>query len=114
MTQRSGIFNVYCYLTARPIHTPIGEYCNIPAIISGVCGLLVGIGMGIGFGALIFHPFNSNSLGGGIWFGKKRRKRHSKDQHTKSDSYTLQMDHKNTLILQKIDQAKQLYDTEQK
>ena len=36
---------------------------------------MVGIGIGIGFGALIFNPFRSGKVGGGLWFGKKRRKR---------------------------------------
>ena len=42
---------------------------------AGITGLLVGIGIGIGFGALIFNPFRAGKVGGGLWFGKKRRKR---------------------------------------
>ena len=49
-----------------------------PTICAGVTGLLVGIGMGIGFGALIFSPWlraGKGGVGGGLWFGKRRRKR---------------------------------------
>ena len=60
-------------LGSRPVNTPRGPLFN-PALVSGVCGLLVGVGIGIGFGALIFHPFNSGNIGGGVWFGKRRKK----------------------------------------
>ena len=63
------------YVSVRPTHSQLRASCNIPAIVSGVCGLLVGIGIGIGFGALIFNPYRAGKVGGGIWFGKKRRKR---------------------------------------
>ena len=75
-----------------------------------MCGLLIGIGMGIGFGALIFHPFSSSSLGGGIWFGKKRKKRDSKYENTKSNQYTIQtLADQNSMIVEKIQRASQLY-----
>ena len=70
--------------------------------------------MGIGIGALIFHPFNSNSLGGGIWFGKKRRKRNIKNKHMESvnnnDNQGWSTDEASDLILKWIDDAKELYD----
>ena len=46
-----------------------------PTICAGVTGLLVGIGMGIGFGALMFDCYRNGRVGGGIWFGKRRRRR---------------------------------------
>ena len=100
------------FFIARPINAaPIAVFCNTPMIISGVCGLLVGIGIGIGFGSLIFNPFYSDSLGGGIWFGKKRRKRDIKEHHIReTDNYTWQMNPEHGLMLEKIEQAKQLYD----
>merc|ERR1712141_161261 len=59
-----------------PAPQPPGPRAIInPAICTGITGLLVGIGIGIGFGALIFNPFRSGRVGGGLWFGKKRRKR---------------------------------------
>ena len=70
--------------------------------------------MGIGIGALIFHPFNSNSLGGGIWFGKKRRKRNIKNKHMESvnnnGNQGWSTDEASDLILKRIDDAKELYD----
>ena len=53
---------------------PPGSAIN-PAICAGITGLFVGIGIGIGFGALIFNPYRAGRVGGGIWFGKRRRKR---------------------------------------
>ena len=46
-----------------------------PTICAGVTGLLVGIGMGIGFGALMFDCYRNGRVGGGIWFGKRRKRR---------------------------------------
>ena len=70
--------------------------------------------MGIGIGALIFHPFNSNSLGGGIWFGKKRRKRNIKNKHMESVNNNGNQGwstyEASDLILKRIDDAKELYD----
>ncbi|XP_059093043.1 uncharacterized protein LOC131888252 [Tigriopus californicus] len=46
-----------------------------PAICSGITGLVVGTGIGIGIGALIFNrPWNRGNVGGGIWFGKRRKR----------------------------------------
>ena len=73
-----------------------------------MCGLLAGIGIGIGFGALIFHPFNSNSIGGGIWLGKKRRKRYTKANYIENED--LATNEQNSLILTRIDEASKLYD----
>ena len=68
--------------------------------------------MGIGIGALIFHPFNSNSLGGGIWFGKKRRKRNIKNKHMESvnENQGWTTDEASDLILNRINDAKDLYE----
>ena len=75
--------------------------------------MLVGIGMGIGFGALIFHPFNTNSLGGGIWFGKKRKKRQTKGgKKNKFVSFIEPMDHEKISILERINQAEKLFKDE--
>ena len=72
--------------------------------------MLVGIGIGIGFGALIFHPFNSNGLGGGIWFGKKRRKRQIKDRkRINHDTNNEPMNEEKISILQWINQAEKTY-----
>jgi hypothetical protein len=63
-----------------------------PTICAAVTGFLVGIGIGIGFGALIFdRPWNrGGGLGGGLWFG--RRKRSVLDQvsqfRSTSDNFT--------------------------
>ena len=103
-------FSIFYLLSARSPKYHLSTNCNVPAIISGVCGLLIGIGMGIGFGALIFHPFSSSSLGGGIWFGKKRKKRDSKYGNTKSNQYTIQtLADQNSMIVEKIQRARQLY-----
>lgn len=70
--------------------------------------MLVGIGIGIGFGALIFHPFNSNGLGGGIWFGRKRRKRQAKNR--KDDKHVNNpMKQEDFSILKAIHHAEKLY-----
>lgn len=46
-----------------------------PAICAGITGLVVGTGIGIGIGALIFNrPWNRGNIGGGIWFGKRRKR----------------------------------------
>ena len=44
-----------------------------PVICAGISGLLLGTGIGIGFGALIFDCYRNGRLGGGIWFGRKKR-----------------------------------------
>ena len=45
-------------------------------VCSGLGGLALGIALGIGFGALIFdRPWKHGNVGGGIWFGKKRKRR---------------------------------------
>ena len=95
-----------------PSQYPLKGILSTPVVISGVCGLLFGIGIGIGFGALIFHPFYSGDIGGGIWFGKKRRKRQAKNKYTTSNDYAWKNEHENNLILKKIEQAKQLFDVD--
>jgi len=45
-----------------------------PTICSGITGLLVGIGLGVGLGAVIFNRPYSNGIGGGVWFGKRRKR----------------------------------------
>ena len=104
------LIDLFC-ISVRPTHPQLRASCNIPAIVSGVCGLLVGIGIGIGFGALIFHPFNSNGLGGGIWFGRKRRKRQAK--HRKDDRYVNNpISQEDFSMLKAIHHAEKLYDYE--
>ena len=99
------------YNSVRPTHPQLRASCNIPAIVSGVCGLLVGIGIGIGFGALIFHPFNSNGLGGGIWFGRKRRKRQTRNR--KDDKHVNNpISQEDFSMLKAIHHAEKLYDYE--
>lgn len=44
-----------------------------PVICAGISGLLLGTGIGIGFGALIFDCYRNGRVGGGIWFGRKKR-----------------------------------------
>ena len=77
-----------------------------PAICSGITGLLVGIGIGIGFGALIFNPYRSGRVGGGIWFGKKRRKR----SLMSDDEYDDEFFNEHDKIMGDIGNAKDLYD----
>ena len=45
-------------------------------VCAGFGGLALGIALGIGFGALIWdRPWKHGNVGGGIWFGKKRRRK---------------------------------------
>ena len=50
-----------------------------PAICAGISGLLLGTGIGIGFGALIFDCYRNGRIGGGIWFGRKKRSASQED-----------------------------------
>ena len=67
---------------------------------------MVGIGIGIGFGALIFNPYRPGRVGGGIWFGKKRRKR----SLISDDDYDYDYFNEHDKIFGHIDDAKDLYD----
>ena len=47
-------------------------------VCAGLSGLALGIGLGIGIGALIWNKSwyrNNNGVNGGIWLGKRRRRR---------------------------------------
>lgn len=46
-------------------------------ICAGLSGLGIGVALGIGIGALIWNRswYRNNGVSGGIWVGKKRRKR---------------------------------------
>ena len=70
-------------------------------------GLLVGIGMGIGFGALMFDCYRNGRLGGGIWFGKRRRRRSVGEEFEGSDFE--EEDFEDSDILDEIDKAAMKY-----
>ena len=52
-----------------------------PMVCVGITAFLVGTAIGIGFGVLIANNRYRNGVGGGIWFGK-RRKRSSENEET--------------------------------
>ena len=68
---------------------------------------MVGIGIGIGFGALIFNPYRAGKVGGGIWFGKRRRKRSIMTDD--DDDYEEFLDEQNKII-ESIEKSRDRYE----
>ena len=96
---------IFCFFILAPQPPVPGSTIN-PTICAGITGLLVGIGIGIGFGALIFNPYRAGKVGGGIWFGKKRRKR---GVDAIDEDYEELFDEQDK-ILETIEEAKDRYD----
>ena len=94
----------FCFFILAPQPPVPGSTIN-PTICAGITGLLVGIGIGIGFGALIFNPYRAGKVGGGIWFGKKRRKRGVIIDEDYDEVFEEQ-----DKILETIEEAKDRYD----
>jgi hypothetical protein len=57
-----------------------------PTICVGITAFLVGTAIGIGIGVLISNNrYRNNGFGGGVWFGKRRRR--SLDHDNGQDAY---------------------------
>ena len=63
--------------------------------------------MGIGFGALMFDCYRNGRVGGGIWFGKRRRRRSVGEEIEGSDLDD--DDFEDSDILDEIDKAAMKY-----
>ena len=60
-------------------------------VCAGFGGLAIGIALGIGFGALIWdRPWKHGNVGGGIWFGKKKRRKRDVESKENNILYNLE------------------------
>ena len=62
----------------------------------GLTSFLIGTGLGIGMGVLITRSRYSNTIGGGIWFGKRRKR---------------SLENRQSHVLQAIEEAKLKYNS---
>ncbi len=76
-----------------------------PTICVGITAFIIGTAIGIGFGVLIANNKYRNGIGGGIWFGRKKR------SLTIDDDGGLDLEKENE-ILTALDKTGQLYGEE--
>ena len=70
-----------------------------PVVCASITSGLIGMAIGIGIGALIWdRPWKHGNVGGGIWFGRRRRS-------------IIEDDDEADEVLNKIDRARQKYNT---
>ena len=101
---------LWVFITESQTHRPSSRYSQGKDMVinrtvcAGLGGVALGVALGIGFGALIFdRPWKHGNVGGGIWFGKRRRKREVERKGQEEDDDRIPSEWRENLFKSKYD-----------